>query len=161
LLSQLYNPETGEVDQKIEEQINALLPSIEAKCIAVAKWIKKLQIEQLEIEQLKQDIAAREEAYNKEVEKTQVYLKKEMEKNGLSKISCPYFTLSIRKNPYSTDIIDEFEIPASFINIKEVVKVESRPDKEAIKKHVMVTGNQVPGAYVSQKTKLVIALDQI
>lgn len=161
LLSQLYNVETGEIDEKIEAQINALLPTIQDKCIAVAKWIKKLQIEQNEIEQLKKDLAVREAAYNKELEDTQDYLKRQMEKSGLSKISCPYFTLLIKKNRHSTDILNEFDIPAEFMRIKEPVMPPPKPDREAIKEYVLRTGEQVPGAYVSQKTKLVISLDKI
>ena len=161
LLSKLYDYETGEVNQEVEAQVNALLPQVEAKCIAVAHWIKKLEAERREIEFIKSEIQLREEAYNKEVSRWQEYLKYNMEKQQITNISCPYFTLKIKKNPYSTTILDEFQLPSRFIKTREIIKVETKPDKEAIKEEVLKTGKQVPGAHVEQKTKLEISVNKI
>lgn len=161
LFSQLYDPETGEVNEKVEAQVNELLPAIENKCINVANWIKKLEAEKREIEFMEQEIQKRKEAYTEEITHWQDYLKREMQFNNLTKIACPYFTLRIKTNPYSTDIVDEFQIPAKFIKTREVIKVESKPDKEAIKSEFLATGIQVPGTSVQQKTKLEIAIIKI
>jgi len=161
LLSQLYDYETGEVNKEIEAKVNALIPEVETKCIAVAHWIKKLEAERREIEYIKSEIQLREEAYNKEVSKWQEYLKYNMEKQQITNISCPYFTLKIKKNPYSTTIIDEFQLPSKFIRTKEIIKVETKPDKEAIKEEVLRTGKQISGALVEQKTKLEISVNKI
>jgi hypothetical protein len=161
LFNQLYDHETGEVNQEIEAQVNALLPQLEAKCIAVGNWIKKLESEKREIEFMKDEIQKREEAYSKAVTKWQDYLKTNMEKNNMTKISCPYFTLKIKKNPLSTDIYDEFQLPSKFMRTKEIVKVEMKPDKEAIKAEVLKTGVQVPGAIVAHKTKLEMSISSL
>ncbi len=161
LFSQLYDYETGEINQEVEEKVNSLLPALESKCIAVANWIKKLEAEQREIEFMKKEIQEREAAYTKEVNAWQDYLKFNMEKNGLTKVACPYFTLQIKKNRHSTEIYNEFEIPAKFMKTKEVMKVEIRPDKEAIKEEVLRTGIQIPGARVEQKTKLEMLVNKI
>jgi hypothetical protein len=161
LYDQLYNFDTGEVNHEVEAQLDALLPNLENKCVAVAQWIKKLEAEQRELLHMKNEIKEREEAYNKQIASMQDYLKFNMEKNNINKITCPYFTLSIKKNPYSTEILDEFKIPAEYMQTKEVVRVEVKPDKTAIKEEVLKTGVQVPGAYVSQKTKLEICIDKI
>lgn len=161
LLSQLYDLETGEVNESVEAQVNALLPAVEAKCIAVVHWIKKLESEKREIEFMKTEIQKREEAYNKEIDHYQEYVKKNMEFNGFTKVSCPYFTINIKKNRHSTDVFDEFQVPSRFLKTREIVKVETKPDKEAIKEEVLRTGIQVPGAKVEQKTKLEILINKI
>lgn len=161
LFGQLYDPATGEIDEKIEAQVNALLPTLENKCIAVANWIKKLESEKREIEFFKEEIQKREDAYTKELENWQEYLKLNMEKNRITKVSCPYFTLQIKKNPYSTEIYDEFQLPSQYMKTKEVIKIEIKPDKNAIKDEVLRTGIQIPGATVMQKTKLEISINKI
>jgi hypothetical protein len=40
LLSQLYDSETGEVNEIVQAKLNALEPNIEKKCIAVSQWIR-------------------------------------------------------------------------------------------------------------------------
>lgn len=161
LFAQLYDPDTGEINQEVEEKVNSLLPTIEAKCISVANYIKKLESDKREIEFLEQEIQKRKTAYTEEVKHWQEYLKKNMQYHGLTKVSCPYFTLNIKKNRHSTDIYDEFQIPTKFMIAKETIKVEVKPDKEAIKEEVLRTGVQVPGAHVEQKSKLEMLLNKI
>ena len=45
LLSELYNPETGEINEIVQAQLNALEPNIEKKCVAVSQWIRKMESE--------------------------------------------------------------------------------------------------------------------
>jgi Gp157 protein len=161
LFAELYNHETGEVNEEIEVKVNELLPAIETKCINVANWIRKLEAEKREVEFLEQEIQKRKAAYTEEINHWQEYLKKEMQFNKLTFINCPYFTLKVKTNPYSTDIVDEFQIPAKFMKVKEIKRIETKPDKEAIKEEVLRTGIQVPGAHVAQKTKLEISINKL
>ncbi len=80
---------------------------------------------------------------------------------GITEVKCPYFTLRIKNNPYSTDIVSEKDIPEKYMKSREVIKMEVKPDKNLIKEDVLKTGIQVPGAYVAQKTKLEILTDKI
>ncbi len=161
LLAQLYDHETGEINEIVQARLNELEPSIEKKCIAVTKWIRKMEGEARELCVMQEAIEERHTAYNKEIAKYQKYLQDNMEKQGIKEVSCPFFTVRLRKNPYGTDIIDQELIPQQFIKVREVVKVEVKPDKNLIKEEVLRTGNQVPGAYVSQKNKLEILTDRI
>jgi hypothetical protein len=161
LLGQLFDHETGEINEFVQNKIDALEPNIEKKCIAIGQWIKLKEKEKREIEWMKEQILSREEAYDKEINRLHGYLKYHMENMGIKKISSPYFCLEIKTNPYSTDILDMDKIPNKFMATKEIVKVEIKPDKNAIKEEVIKTGQQVEGAYVSQKTKLVISTDKI
>jgi hypothetical protein len=161
LLSKLYNHETGEVDMEVDAQLNQLTDNAESKCIAIAQWIKNLELERNQIEYMKKEILKREEAYEKEISKRFDYLKSNMEGCGISEIKSPYFTLRIKSNPYSTDVTDESQIPERFMRTKEIVKTERKPDRVAIKEEVLKTGVQIPGAYVGKKTKLEILIDKI
>jgi hypothetical protein len=161
LLSQLYDHDTGEVNVEIEEKLSASSQSVEKKCLSVASYIKHLESEKAQLDHIKKQIKEREAAYETKIERMERYLKSNMEYSGIDRIECPYFTIRIKSNPYSTEILDESLIPAQFINFKEIIKLDKKPDKNAIKEEVLRTGIQIPGAYVAKKTKLDISVDKI
>lgn len=162
LFSQLYDPATGEVDELVNAKLNALCKTEEEKCIAVTQWVKKLEADRKQIEDYLNDLKARVAAYDARIEKHKRDLQSNMESRGITKISCPLFTIRLRKNPYSTDITNEGEIPSEFMRERIIPeKVEVKPDKKAIADKVLKTGLQVPGAYVSQKNKLEILTETI
>jgi Gp157 protein len=161
LMQDLYDVETGEINDIVQAKLDALEPSIDQKCVAVSKWIRHMESQQRELDGAINDLANRKRAYDKEITKFNRYLQENMERAAVKEISCPYFTIRLRKNPFCTDIIDENAIPEKFMKTREIVKVESKPDKNAIKEEVMRTGQQVPGAFVSQKNKLEILTDKI
>jgi hypothetical protein len=161
LLSNLYNHETGEVNMEVDAQLSALSTTMEDKCIAVASWVKQMESEKRQIQYMKEEILKREAAYEKEINKTMDYLERNMLDCKISEIKCAYFTLRIKKNPFSTEIHDESQLPEKFMNEREIVKVERKPDKNAIKEEVLRTGAQIPGAHVYQKTKLEILNDKL
>ena len=159
LLNQLVNKETGEVDELIQERLNQLEPNIENKCLSVSKWIRKLESEKGQLDSLLSEVANRKAAYATEVERYMKYLQYNMEKSGIKEISCPFFTVKLKKNPYSTDITDQAAIPEEYIRVK--IKKEISVNKNLIKEEVLRTGSQVPGAYVSQKNKLEITTSKL
>lgn len=159
LLSELYNYETGEINEIIQAKLDALEPTIEKKCIAVSKYIHKMESEEKEIERLMDEIKERQKSYEREINKYKNYLEYNMEKQGIKEVKCPYFTVRIRQNPYSTEILNKDEIPQQFI--KKIIKTEESINKVLIKEEVLRTGNQVPGAYVAQKNKLEILTSKI
>lgn len=161
LFSQLYDQETGEVNMEVDARLNDLVPSAEKKCLAVASFMKKLESEERELSLLQQEIENRMASYKKEINRLHDYLKTNMERCNIQEVKCPYFTIKLKKNPYSTEVFDESQLPEKFMVTREIVKVETKPDKNAIKEEVLKTGVQVPGANVSQKTKLVISIDKI
>lgn len=161
LFNQLYDEETGEVNMEVDKLLSELSLTAEKKCIEVAKFIRKIQSEKREIEYLKEEITNRDEAYKREINKMSSYLQSNMERLGIKQIKCPYFTINIKVNPYSTEISDESLIPERFMRTKEIVKIEVKPDKSAIKDEFLSTGLQVPGTRVQQNTKLEITIDKL
>jgi hypothetical protein len=161
LLANLYDHETGEVNPEVHDQLNALLPATNDKCIAVASYIKDMELDMAKLETMKQEIERRQAAYTKEMARTKNYLMTNMEQCKITEVKCPYFTLRIKKNPYGTEIVDESAIPSEWFRTKEIVKTERKPDKVAIKDHVLTTGEQIPGALVRQTKQLQILTDKL
>ena len=161
LLSQLYDYETGEINQEVDAQLTALSSTTEDKCIAVASWIKKMESEKKQLDYMEEELTKRKVAYEKEISKRLDKLKNDMESFGISEVKCPYFTLRIKKNPFSTKVYDESQIPSQYFNEREIIKIERKPSLTAIKEEVLKTGVQIPGAHVQQNTKLEILTDKI
>lgn len=161
LLPRLYDHETGEIDAEVEAQLNALSLTTEKKCLAVASWIQGMEAEKKEIEHLKQQILRREAAYEKEINKAHTYLYDNMKRCGIKEVKSPYFTIKIKTNPYSTEILDQSLVPKQFIKTTTKTVTTESVDKNALKEEVLKTGMQIPGALVQQKTKLEISIDKL
>lgn len=160
LIDQLYDYETGEVNMEVQSRLDELEPSIEKKCIAITSWIRKMQSEERELENLMREVIERRDAYKNKINKCSEYLETNMERCGIKEVKCPYFTIRLKKNPYSTEIVDESLIPKEFMKTREIVKIETKPDKNAIKEEFL-KGNSIPGANVTQKNKLEILINKI
>lgn len=150
ILDNLYDEE-GNVNQqalvRLEENKNAM----EKKAIAVASFIKNMEAEKDAIEIAKKAMAEREKRYKTRIEDLKGYLQINMEKRGISKITCPYFEIKLKKCPVSVDIYDESQIPEEY----KRVKTETAPDKIKIKEEMMV-GVIIPGANLKQNMALEI-----
>lgn len=159
LLDQLYDWETGEVNQEIQARIDALEPMGEKKAIAISSFIKNMEAASKEIEDARKLMAKRQERIDKQVASLKNYLMFNMKRCNITEISCPYFKIKIKKNPYSTEVFDESQVPDEYKCkvIKEVITVA----KNKVKEDFVNNGVIVPGTKVERKEKLEISLDKI
>ena len=74
---------------------------------------------------------------------------------GISKIECPVFTLSVKTNPPSVDVLDEFKIPEKYWRTPEPKPPDAAPDKKAIIE-ALKNGEDVPGCAIKRTQKIVI-----
>ena len=81
------------------------------------------------------------------------YLLENMVRTGISKISCPLFSMSLQNNPPSTEIYDLLSLPPDCMRLPE--PKPPVPDKAFIKS-VLLAGVDVPGARLVQSQRLVI-----
>ena len=81
------------------------------------------------------------------------YLKDNMLRTGISKISCPLFSITIANNPPSTEIYDSLSLPGFYMRQPE--PKQPVPDKTLIAKYLK-EGVDVPGARLAQSQRLVI-----
>lgn len=82
------------------------------------------------------------------------YLKRNMEEAQIEKIECPFFKITIAKNPPSVEIFDPLSIPLFYLVTPE--PKPAAPDKTAIAAAIKA-GEEIPGARLVQGTRLKIA----
>lgn len=110
---------------------------------------KYVPLIEMEIQRLKDLKAGRERV----AQGLRDYLKSCMESAGIEKIECPLWKVSIQKNPPAVDIFDPMSIPSAYMT--EPKPVPAAPDKALIKQAIK-DGFDVPGARMTQSTRLAI-----
>ena len=83
------------------------------------------------------------------------YLLDNMQRTGITKITCPLFSISIANNPPSVDVFDPLSLPVFFMRTPEPKPPIAAPDKAQIKA-VLQQGIDVPGAKLVQSQRLVV-----
>jgi hypothetical protein len=78
-------------------------------------------------------------------EKFKSYIRENMEACGISKISCPLFTITLAQGRESVVIDNEDAIPDELMS----VKTEIKPDKKAIAERIKA-GDQIEGAHLER-----------
>lgn len=145
--------ETQDDLQAIADTIEAESYPLEVKAQNVAYAIKNLEATAGAIKQAEAEMAARRKTIEKRAEHLREYTKTCMEVAGVSKVECPHFALTIKKNPAGVEIFEPGLVPAEFMRQPEPPPVA--PDKAAIKA-ALQAGRDVPGALLAQGTRLEI-----
>lgn len=138
-------------------EINDSLASIELdikdKAINVAKFLRNMEATAEAIKAAEGEMLKRRKALENRATALKEYLKNNMESTGIVKIECPFFKLSIAKNPAALDLFDTSAIPDEYKRTETVTT--QHIDKAAIKKAI-TAGKQIQGARVTSGTRLVI-----
>ena len=147
----LTDPEIDLPIEAINDTLEALTGELEDKAINVTKFLRNMEAVADAIKEAEESMAKRRKALENRVKWMKDYLKGSMEHTGISKIECPFFKLSIQKNPAAVNIFDETAIPEHF---KEQI-ISWKIDKTAIK-NAIKAGEAVKGAELINGTRLVI-----
>ena len=147
----LTDPEADLPAEVISDTLEALGGELEDKAVNVAKFLRNMEATAMAIKAAEESMEKRRKALEARVKWMKDYLKSNMEHTGISKIECPYFKLSIQKNPAAVNVTDENAIPKQY---KEEV-ITWKLNKPAIKKAIE-NGQVVPGAELNNGTRLVI-----
>ena len=83
------------------------------------------------------------------------YLLDNMQRTGITKLTCPLFSISIANNPPATEVYDPLSLPPEFWRTPEPKPPVAAPDKAAIKT-ALQSGHNVPGAMLAQSQRLVV-----
>jgi hypothetical protein len=147
----LTDPEMDLPVEAVNDTLEALGGELEDKAVNVAKFLRNMEAAADAIKAAEADMAKRRKALENRVQWLKSYIKGNMEACGISQIECPYFKLSIQKNPSAVNIFDENAVPAQFK--KQVIswKIDKTAIKDAIK-----AGSVVPGAELNNGTRLAI-----
>lgn len=147
LLNELYDEETGEVNDLVLDKLNEVTDSLETKCINVTRVFKAIDAERSAIERERKSMQAREKALENQVDRLKQYLLSNMELCEISEIKCPQFVIKVQKNPPKVDIYDEALIDDEYKKIKvdfDVSKIKAG----------LQNGGVIPGARLIQGNSL-------
>lgn len=143
LLSDLYNEDTGEINESVLIKLNDISDTAENKCINVVKVFKEFEKEHKAIQDERKKMEKREKAFKSEIDSLKEYLLTNMELCEINKIECPQFVISLQKNPPSVNYYNKDEIPDEYKTIS--VDYDTQRISEDLKK-----GIDVPGARLIQ-----------
>lgn len=144
LLDDLYNHDTGEIDENVMARLNNLADSAQDKCINITKVFKEFEKEYKAVEEERKRMAKREKAFKNQIDRLKNYLKTNMEACDITKIECPQFVISLQKNPPSVEPYDKSVIP------DEYKKITVEYDIQKMKYDMMTNGVVIPGARLVQ-----------
>lgn len=143
--------ENGVVDTT---KIDELQVELDTKIENIALYIKNLKAEKEAIDAEVKTMKERSDRLDKRVESLKSYLTNGMMAAEKDSFKSPKTEISFRKS-YVTEILDEDQIPEDYK--KEVLNVEVKIDKNAIKDAIRKQGIEVPGAQVVEKRNINIA----
>jgi hypothetical protein len=129
--------------ETLKDTLEGLSGDLEVKAQNVAMFARNLEAAAAQIKEAEAAMSARRKAIEKRAEGLRAYILTSMHVAGVQKIECPYFALSIKKNPPAVEILDPAQVPASFMRQPEPPPpaIDKKAIAEAIK-----AGQGVPGA---------------
>lgn len=137
----------------VADTLESLGGEVEVKAQNVVALMRNLETIAAAIKDAESAMAAHRKAIENRVDGLKHHVVGVMQHNGIQKIECSLFVLSIAKNPPSVEIEDERQIPADYFT--------SRPppppqiDKKLIAQAIK-DGFTVPGARIKQGVRLAI-----
>lgn len=149
----LTDPELDIPMAAVNDTLEGLSAELEDKAVNVAKFIRNLEVSAEAIKKAESDMAKRRKALETRVQWLKGYLKTHMEATGISQIDCPYFRLSIARNPPSLELFDTQAVPGEYRHTETVITEQI--DKAAIKAALM-NGQTIDGARLVNGSRLVI-----
>ena len=147
----LTDPELDLPIEAVNDTLEALGGELEDKAVNVAKFLSNMEATAEAIKAAEAEMAKRRKVLESRGQWLKNYLKGNMVACGINKIECPYFKLSIQKNPSAVNILNEDTIPEQFKEAVITWKIDKSAIKDTIKK-----GEAVPGAELVNGTRLVI-----
>jgi hypothetical protein len=140
-------------EQTIADTLESVSGDLTAKAVNVAMFIKNIDATAEAIKQAEKEMAERRKALEKKAESIRDYLKYNMQACNMTKIECPYFALTLKKNPPAVVVDDVDAIPNNLFVCPEPPL--PFPDKKAIAQ-LLKEGVEVPGAHLEQSERLEI-----
>ena len=130
-------------EQTIADTLEGMSGALELKAQNVVMFARNLEATATAIKEAETAMAARRKAIEHRAAGPRRYALSAMQVAGVQSIECPYFKLSVRKNPTAVEVFDAAQIPAQFMRTPE--PPPPAPDKKAITEAIKA-GKEVPGA---------------
>ena len=136
-------------DDVINDTLQGLQGDIEKKGKNIAMFIRNIEADVKAIKEAEKMMGKRRNALETRIKWTKNYLLTNMQIAGISTISCPYFAVTLKKNPPSVTIVEESAIPEKYTTILEMKHIDKKAIADDLKK-----GNVVEGAALTQELRV-------
>ena len=147
--------EMAEIDDLQPEVVDDMLSLMEGdfkeKAISVAGFFQNIDSDIIAMKDAEKRIAARRKSAENKVLHMKTYLLENMLRTGITKIECPEFKISTRKNQAKLVVNDESKIPDEFKQDVTHTEIANTRLKEALK-----NGANIEGAELTFGTSLSI-----
>lgn len=136
--------------QTIADTLDGASGDLEEKIINTAKYYRNEESEADAIAAAIKDMQAREKSKRKHAENIKKYIADQMEIAGKTKVSSPWFVITLAQNPEAVTVDDEEAIPRYYFKeIPATFQLDKALVKQAIK-----DGFDVPGARLTRGSSL-------
>lgn len=153
LLSQEVDEETGEINESVYEQLDALQMERGQMIENLACYIKNLRHFAEDLKAEKMELAKRQAAAEGKAERLMKYLQNHL--NG-EKVQSPKFAITYRKS--QAIVIDDEESVMDWLVLsdhEDVIKVEHSIKKDELKK-LIKAGEKVNGAWLEDRVNMTV-----
>lgn len=144
-LQKLSDTDDVDMAQAIADTMEGIGGEIEAKAEAIVTVALNMGADVDAIDTEIARLQARKKAITNRQNSLKEYLRENMEATGITKISCPLFTITCAQGREVAHIDDEKQIPDEYMR----VKTDIAPDKNAIAA-ALKEGKEVPGAHLER-----------
>lgn len=137
----------------IRDTLEGLTGEIEIKSVNIAKFILSLEAHADAISAAAKQMSNRAQRVRNRAESIRAYLLFQMQATGISKVTCPEFTLAVRSNPPAVGLREDVQLPPEFMTTPD--PPEPYPDKRKIAE-ALKAGKEIEGAWLEQGQRLEI-----
>lgn len=137
----------------IRDTLEGLSGEIEIKSVNIAKFILSLEAHADSIGDAAKQMNARAQRVRNRADSIRAYLLFQMQATGITKVSCPEFTLAVRSNPPAVGLREEVQLPPEFMTWPD--PPPSMPDRRKIA-DALKAGREIEGAWLEQGQRLEI-----
>jgi len=139
--------------ETVADTLESLGGELQSKAQSVVAFMRNLETTAQAIKEAETKMATRRKAIENRVASLKSYVLDVMQDNGIQRIDCPLFAISIAKNPPAVEVYDESQIPADCLITPPAPPPQV--DKKLIAQ-VLKAGRDVPGARLTQSVRLSI-----
>jgi len=139
--------------EAVADTLESLGGELQVKAQNVVAFMRNLESTAAAIKEAEASMAARRKAIENRVASLKRYVLDAMQSNGIQRIDCPLFAISIAKNPPAVEIFDERQLPNDYLT--DPPPPAPVPDKKLIAQ-VLKAGHDVPGARLVQGVRLAV-----
>ena len=125
--------EAGEIDDSMMPEIlGNMSTEVKEKAKSVSHYLKNIEADCAAIKEAEKNMSERRKRLEAHHARITSYLKNQMEKCGITKIECPYFVISLKKNPPKL-ILDESNVDDEFKITQTVTAIDKQKIKSRLK----------------------------